>query len=99
MGFIMSAENLPYKLPDRSVAEIAAIEEKRRQAYRLCEEHHFDEAALLVVSLPEEAAIFTPSEHIADNIRQSDPELASKLYELAVKFHIWKGTEATGSGE
>ena len=61
MGFIMSAGNLPYKLPDRSAAEIAAIEEKRRQAYRLCEEHLFDEAALLVVSLPEEAANSLPA--------------------------------------
>ena len=95
----MSEENLPYKLPDMSATEIAVVEEKRRQAYQLCKDCHFDEAALLVVSLPEEVAIFTPCEHIADHIRQSDPELASKLYELAVQYHLWQGTEATGSGE
>ena len=57
------------------------------------------EAAALMATLPDDVLLYTPCEQVADHIVRQNPELAGRLYGIAIEMHRREGYMATGSGE
>jgi len=75
------------------------VHEMRDELRQLFREGRFDEATDLAQSLSDDVLMGTPAEAIADAIRARSPRDAKRLYQVAILYYRWEGTQATGSGE
>jgi hypothetical protein len=74
-------------------------ERQREPVRRLVAERRFTEAAALMAPLPDDILVYSPCEEVADHIMGQNPELARRLYGIAIETHRREGYLATGSGE
>jgi hypothetical protein len=76
-----------------------AAEGQRQWLILLYVRGDFHEAAEYAASLSDEVLRFTPCEKLADIVKRSNPEAATRLYHATIERYKWDGTNATGSGE
>jgi hypothetical protein len=80
-------------------ADEEKLTEQRSRLFKLVRWWRFREAAELAATLSDDELFHAPTEYMAHRLRRRNPQLARRFYELAIRYHVEEGRQATGSGE